>query len=91
MVFVSVFGALEEPGCSYSCTSLQQSIVRAASSRSSTKPEPKPGGIEIAKPVWMAKDFSLSRETSSLKTPDNPQITVDFSIGKRASAKLGEK
>ena len=52
MVFVSVFGALEEPGCSYSCRSLQQSIVRAASSRSSTKPEPKPGGIEIAKRVF---------------------------------------
>ena len=37
----------------------------------------------------------FQRETSSslvfLKTPDKAQITVDFSIGKRASAKLWEK
>ena len=66
------------------------SIVRAAIIKK-YKPEPKPGGIEIAKRVWSDSLF-FQRETSSslgfLKTPDKAQITVDFSIGKRASAKL---
>ena len=93
MVFVSVFGALEEPGCSYSCTSLQQSIVRAASSRSSTNLSQSPAELKLQNEFgWTAReDSSLFIKSSPLKTPDKPQITVDFSIGKRASAKLGEK